>query len=92
MLKTAWLSLDHLVRAAVGHPLCVRGYYFLKSIPALGPGAETEMAHRKALMRTTLFDPALGQASKNNFRALSKSGFAKRLRVYDNTYPQGEIP
>ena len=28
MLKTAWLSLDHLVRAAVGYPLCCPGLVF----------------------------------------------------------------
>jgi len=28
MLKTAWLSLDHLVRAAVGYPLCCPGLLF----------------------------------------------------------------
>ena len=39
MLKTAWLSLDHLVRAAVGYPLCCPGLLFRRSIPALEPGA-----------------------------------------------------
>ena len=28
MLTTAWLSLDHLVRAAVGYPLCCPGLLF----------------------------------------------------------------
>ena len=39
MLRTAWLSLDQLVRAAVGYPLCCPGLLFRRSIPALEPGA-----------------------------------------------------
>jgi hypothetical protein len=83
MLKTAWLT---------GSPPRSRWLSFVLSEVAifadiyrrLNRAPEAEMAYRKESTRTgtTLFDPALGRASKNNnFRALSKSDFAKRLRV-----------
>ena len=84
MLKTAWLSLDHPVRAAVGYPLCSPGLIYTAR---LNQAPEAEMAYRKALSMSQqererrYLTLAWSSFKNNNFRALSKSGFAKRLRV-----------
>src|ERR1700674_5701964 len=67
--------------------LCaVRGCYFADLYRRLNRAPEAEMAYRKALSMSqqererrylTLAWPSF---NNNNFRALSKSGFAKRLR------------
>jgi len=49
MIKTARLSLDHLVRAAVGYPLCCPACYFADLYRRLNRAPEAEMAYRKAL-------------------------------------------
>jgi hypothetical protein len=87
MLKMAWLPLDHPVCAAVGYPWCCQELLFRDLCRALEAGLEAEMGLSKSIgyeptrTGTTLFDPGPGRASKNSFRALSKSGFDKRLRV-----------
>jgi predicted RNA polymerase sigma factor len=49
MLKTAWLSLDHLVRAAVGSFVLSGVAIFVDLYRRLNRAREAEMAYRKAL-------------------------------------------
>ena len=64
-----------------------RGCYFADLYRRLNRAPEAEMAYRKALSMSQqeperrYLTRRLAELQKNNFRALSKSGFAKRLRV-----------
>jgi hypothetical protein len=86
MLKTAWLSLDHLVCAAVGYPVLSGVAIFADLYRRLNRAPVAEMAYRKALSMSQqeperrYLTRRLAELQKQ-YRALSKSGFAKRLRV-----------
>jgi hypothetical protein len=76
-------SLNHLVRA---QPL-LSGVAIFADLYRLNRAPEAEMAYRQVLSMSQqeperrYLTRRLAELQNNNFRALSKSGFAKRLRV-----------